>query len=486
MSFISFRRQENTAVVKGLSAGTARIKASLKETDDSVIFYVRIKEPRVIEEGKPCYLTTSQNSVTIKKGETADIFVTPVNIDGSVLSQIEWKNKTPELFSISANGDSATLTALQEGNGIIEISHPLSKNTLTLNVRVGNEFIYKNTDVVYISSQDIVRLRTDSEEFMLSCILAHTESSLTETQGFHFSSSDKELFVVSYSSNGSYCFITPKKAGQGILKIHHEKASYDKEVLVIIEKSVAELAEIPYLSTSQNVVTVIQGEYITLSASLNNGNSYDPSKWEWITQDGSISDLIVNSGPSAMISGVSPGTTKFSVMHEECLYPLEIIVICMDASSVRENPFIRTSTNIVTLGLGKSQTITAEMIGGENASGNFFWSILILLLLLFPAAALPVMSVGLNRGRHTSLLGVRIIPPPIQRRFSSGLRKRQSVHDCGYIKRQCHSNSDAENSRWNCRHISNGSDSREGRRSGEHGFLRNDNNQHGNRREQDA
>lgn len=372
---ISFERSGNTAAVRGISAGTARIKASLKENGESVVFYVRVKEPGVIEEGKPCYLTTSQNSITVRKGETADISVTPVNIDGSAFGQIEWANKTPELFSVYANGDSATLTALNEGSGLIEVSHPLSKNTLTLNVRVGSEFVYKNTDVAYISSQDIVRLQTDSEEFMLPCILSHTESSLTETQGFRFSSSDKGLFDVSYSSNGGYCLVTPKKAGQGILRIQHEKAVCDKEVLVIIEKSAVELSEIPYLSTSQNVVTVIQGEYVTLSAVVNNGNSHEPSKWIWTAQDGSISDLVVNSGSSAMVSGVNPGTTKFSVMHEDCLYPLEIIVICLDSSSVREHPFIHTSTNIVMLGLGGAQTITAEMIGGENASSNFLWTV---------------------------------------------------------------------------------------------------------------
>ena len=372
---IAFERCGNTAVVKGISAGTARIKASLKENGESVMFYVRIKEPGVIEEGKPCYLTTSQNSVTVIKGETADISVTAVNIDGSVVNQIEWVNKAPELFSVSANGDSATLTALNEGSGVIEVCHPLSKNTVTLNVRVGSEFVYKNTDVAYISSQDIVRLQTDSGEFMFPCILSHTESSLTETQGFRFSSSDKGLFDVSYSSNGGYCLVTPRKAGQGILRIQHEKAVYDQEVLVIIEKSASELSVIPYLSTSQNVVTVIQGEYVTLSATVNNGNSYEPSKWNWIAQDGSISDLVVNSGSSAMVSGVSPGTTKFSVMHEDCLYPLEIIVICLDSAFVREHPFIHTNTNIVTLGLGGAQTITAEMIDGGNTSANFLWTV---------------------------------------------------------------------------------------------------------------
>ncbi len=372
---ISFTQNGSTAFVEGVRAGTARIRATLRGTDESVFFYVAVKEPGVIEEGKPCYLTTGQNVVTVKKGGTADISVTSVNIDGSVLNQIEWKNCNPELFSVSANGENATLIALEEGSGTIEVSHLLSKNTLVLNVRIGSEFTYKNDDVAYISSDDIVRLKTDSDDSMLSCVLAHTESSLTETEGFGFFSSDKSLFDVFYSSNVNYCLIKPKKAGQGTLRIHHEKAAFDKEVLVIIEKTVAELSEIPYLSTSQNVATVIQGEYVTLSANLNNASGHDGSKWHWMPQDGNISDLVVASGSSALVSGVSPGTTKFSVTHDDCLYPLEIIVICLDSSSVREKPFIHTSTNIATLGLGKSGTITAELVGGENSPSNFVWTV---------------------------------------------------------------------------------------------------------------
>lgn len=374
---IGFTQYGYAANITGISAGTAEITACLTDnSSEKVTFYINVKQGGKIDDAKPCYLTTSYNVVTTTVGNTENINITPVNIDGLKYEQTVWKNNNPELFSVSSNGVDATITALQEGNGTIEISHPLSNNTLTLTVHVGNEYVYSNRDECYISSDDIVTLTTKSEEIMFYAVLCHTESSLTENKGFSFESSDKSIFTVSYSSDKNYCCITPKKAGQGILKIHHADAEYDKEVLVIIQKSATELADIPYISTSQNVVTVIQGEYTTLSVALKNAENYEASNWTWTPSNGNISDVVVNSGTTAMISGVNPGTAKITVSHTDCLYPLEIIVICLDSNSVSANPFIHTSSNIVTLTKDGSTTVTADMVGGSSSDDtSFIWTI---------------------------------------------------------------------------------------------------------------
>ena len=374
---IGFTEYGNSATITGIGAGTAEISACLTDNpSEKVIFYINVKQDGKIDDSKPTYLTTSYNVVTTSVGNTEDINITPVNISGTKYDEIVWTNKNPELFSLSSNGINATITALKEGSGIIEISHPLSNNTLTLTIHVGNEYVYSNTDVCYISSDDTVTLTTKSEDIMFYAVLCHTESSLTETKGFTFSSSDTSIFTVNYSSDKNYCYIKPKKAGQGTLKIHHSDAEYDKEVLVIIQKTAAELADIPYISTSQNVATIVQGEYATLTVALKNDKNYEASNWTWSSSNGNISDVVVNSGTTAMISGVNPGTTKITVSHSDCLYPLEIIVICLDSNSVSSNPFIHTSSNIVTLSKGKSTTVTADMTGGSAADDTaFIWTI---------------------------------------------------------------------------------------------------------------
>ncbi len=317
---IGFTQYGYSANVTGISAGVAEISAWLTDNpSEKVTFYINVKQGGKIEDDKPCYLTTSYNVVTTSVGNTENINVIPVNIDGLKYDKTIWKNNNPELFSVTSNGADATITALREGSGTIEISHPLSNNTLTLTVHVGSEYVYSNTDV---------------------------------------------------------CYIKPKKAGQGILTVHHTEAEYDKEVLVIIQKSAAELADIPYISTSQNVATVIQGEYATLSVALKNAESYEASNWSWTSSNGNISDVVVNSGSTAILSGVNPGTTKITVSHTDCLYPLEIIVLCLDASSVSANPFIHTSSNIVTLTKGGTATVTADMTGGTaNDDASFVWTV---------------------------------------------------------------------------------------------------------------
>ena len=374
---IAFTEYGSSAIVTGLEAGTAEITACLTDNpSEKVTFYINVKQSGKIEDNKPCYLTTSYNVVTTAVGNTENVNVNPVNIDGLKYDDTVWKNNNPELFSVASNGANATITALQEGSGTIEVSHPLSSNTITLTVHVGSEYVYSNTDVCYISSDDTVTLTTNSEDLMFHAVLCHTESSLTETQGFTFESSDTDVFTVSYSSDKNYCYIKPKKAGQGILTIHHEQAEYDKEVLVIIQKSAPELADIPYISTTQNVATVIQGEYTTLTVALKNAENYEASNWTWSSSNGNISDVVVNSGTTAMISGVNPGTTKITVSHSDCLYPLEIIVICLDSNSVSANPFIHTSSNIITLAKGGATTVTADMAGGtSNDDSSFTWTI---------------------------------------------------------------------------------------------------------------
>lgn len=374
---VYFSEQGFYAEVEGVRKGTAEIVASLDGTSDEVVFYVNVKQNGIIDDEKPVYLSTFQNVVTLDMNSTADINVSPVNMLSSEYRNIEWKNNSPELFDISPGGSTATITPKAEGSGSITVSHILSANELEIIVHIGNEYSYQNTDFAYISTEkDTVLLKTDSDDEMLSAVLAHTESDLLETSGFDFSSSDTSVFTVNYSSSSNYCLVSPKKAGQAVLTITHSKAEYAKEVIVVVEKSAAELADIAYISTSQNVVTVIQGEYASVQAVLNNSTDYEASKWNWTSINGSISDIVTNNGSTAMISGVSPGTTKIEVSHSSCVYPLEIIVICLDSDIVSANPFIQTDTNIMTIKENGSRTLSAQMQGGTDADASaFIWTV---------------------------------------------------------------------------------------------------------------
>lgn len=361
----------------GNSTGLAEITASVTGSTEQIKYYIEVKPKGIVDETKPCYLTTTQNVVTIDLSSTGDVYVMPVNIQIEQYTDILWTNNNPDVFEIASNGSCCTVLPLKEGNGTLSVSHPLSTNEITINVHVGSEYVFNNSDVAYISTEsDTVLIKKDSDDFMFSAVLAHTESDFIETDGFSFESGNTGLFTVNYENDKNFCYITPKKAGQAFLRISHPKAQYSKEVLVIIEKSLGELSEIPYLSTSQNVVTVVQGEFTAVTVNLNNCSEYDSSKWRWTTQNGNISDVVTNNGNTAMVSGVTPGTTKVIVQHSSCRYQLEIIVICLDSNIVSANPFVQTNTNILNIKTGTSKTITSSMVGGsESDSGGFIWTV---------------------------------------------------------------------------------------------------------------
>ena len=373
----SLSEHGNIAIINALKAGIAQIKVTLNSTGDNLTFYIHVKQSGIVEEDKPCYLTTRHNTVTLTKGSQKEVSVTPVNIATDSYIQTVWQNNNPELFELQANDTSATISAQNEGHGTITISHPLSKNKIVIQVHVGNEYIHHNTDIAYISTEkDTIILKTDSADTMLSCVLSHTESSETSLKGFTFTSLQPKVFKVNYSPANNYCMITPLKAGQGILKIHHPDAAFDKEVVVIVEKSKEQLGAIPYLSTKQNVITVVEGEYVSASVTLENVQNYNTSSWTWASENNTICDVVTNNGNTAMISGITAGTTKIKVTHKDCKYPLELIVLCLDSAISQSSPWIKVSNNIVNLKTRGSFTVTAEMIGGSSTDeSSFVWTI---------------------------------------------------------------------------------------------------------------
>lgn len=373
----TFEQHDRIAVVKGLAAGTACIKATLASIQESVNFYIQVKQNGIVDEHKPAYLTTQQNVVTLVQGAQKTIQVNPKNIKTAAYKDIKWQNNNPELFDISANDMSCTISAKNEGQGSITVSHPVSKNQLLINVHIGSEYVHKNTDIAYISTEkDTLLLKTDSGETMFSCVLAHTEYEKTSIKDFTFTGLNNDIFTVNYNPLHNYCLITPKKAGQGLLRISHPQAQYDKEIVVIVEKSKAELDSIPYISTLQNVVTVIKGETVPVTCSLKNANNYDQNLWSWQSNNSSVCNILTNNGNTALINGIEVGSTKIKISHTQCRYPLEIIVICLDSAVQNSLPWIKLSQNIINLKKNDSTTISAEMVNVPSAqSASFIWTV---------------------------------------------------------------------------------------------------------------
>ena len=364
-----------SAVVVGKTSGKAVLRASCDGCDD-VSFIVNVVDAGIIDEAKTCYLSTSTNVLYFDDINTSqEISVDFFNIDSSSYPATQWSVSSPD-FEISANGGSATVTSLVSGSAAtLTVSHPLSENTLVVYLKCGRQYEYISEDSCYISaSKDVFELYAGQDEVSLVASLNHTEKpdSSSVAKGFLFESEDSGIASVSYAAYSNTCYIKPLKNGATKIRISHPEADFEKEVVVIVKHAPDSLS-VPYITTSANVITAVQGNYVTATVQLMNSTTISASSWHWTTSDSKISDVIANNGTSALLSANSPGTVEIKVSHDECPYSLKIIVVVLDAAVVETRPYISTSANIITLQKGSSTTLTAQMVGGNSDSdSNYF------------------------------------------------------------------------------------------------------------------
>jgi hypothetical protein len=361
-----------TASYPGIAVITAKTAGSPREA----AFYLIISTPSRADDPPPAYLTTGQNVVAMAAGEEYTVYVTPVGIPPDQYGGITWHNDNPSALEVIPNGDTASFRALaQTGKAAVTVSSPYSSNSLTIHAHIGDQYEYKNPDHVYISTTlDTITLQTGMADAMLQAVLAHSNSAELGASGFSFSIANPA--VASIVQAGNTVFVTPVSTGNTTLTVSNPAALYPKEILVIVEKESGSSAPSPYITTSTNVITVIAGENIPAAVSLANYSGSDTSGWTWASENSAVAAPTANNGTTAMIRGYSPGTTCISVSNAKAVRPLKLIVICLDAAVAKQNPWIKTNTNILNLRLNSSSTVTAEMIGGvpEDNSG-FIWSV---------------------------------------------------------------------------------------------------------------
>lgn len=362
-------------IVTGKKSGSAVLVASC-DGCDNVSFYINVDDIRIIEKSESCYLSTSSNVIYFENiNESHDITVDLFNINPSFYGEIQW-SVSGGSFDVSANNNTATVTALStDSSAVLTVSHPLSENVLTIYLKAGSQFEYVNQDSAYISTnEDVFNLFAGQDEVTLVATLNHTEQSDSSSvvKGFAFSVEDESVATISYVNFSNTCYIKPIKNGTTKVIVTHPDSDFEKEVVVIVNNA-ENATSIPYITTSTNVITVVQGDYVTASVQLMNSETINNALWHWETGDSKIADVIANNGTSALLCANAPGTVEIKVKHDECPYSMKILVVVLDASVVTDKPYISTSSNIITLKKGSSTTLTAEMIGGTSQSDNNYF-----------------------------------------------------------------------------------------------------------------
>lgn len=360
------------AVIKGLRKGQATITVSSPDAVPCKITVTVVPEGTDLTPiGKPIYFTTSQNVVTMQPDTDKKTYVSALNMKPEEYQNITWTIADSTIATIIPNGESATIQAKKEGETIISVSHPDSSNTLKIHLKVGSQYVFVDTpeDVYISSSYEVLTLVKGEAAKTIQTQLVNSQ----EKYNFSFSIDKSNIAEITSFSDGK-CFVTPIEAGQAEITVTHPEALFDKKILVVVANSQEELEGFSYLTTSDKVITITEGNNKTVSVSVaNKGNILNGFTWE--SADRTIADCMP-SGSTAIIVGNNIGTTKVTVSHPEVTYPVEFIVVVVDPRVASENPFITVSPKLITLQKSTSWTnIAADLVGGtQSDKANFSWT----------------------------------------------------------------------------------------------------------------
>ena len=373
---------ENTLypLVRGIKSGTTKVicHSNIASVNDLVFNIIVVPEGTEINyDESVIYLTTSENVINIASaGENAVVNVDMKGIISNYEKQsIQWENKNPEVVSITPNGKTCSISALKEGEAVLKVTHEKSKNSLNIFVYVGNKLQYKKDNTVFISTdKSIITLVKGTKPVPLKAILENSET----VGGFRFTVDDSNIAKLVYSSTDTY-YVTPLEAGQACITVSHNESKFDKKVLVVVANTEQELKGFKYLSTGNNVVTVVEGSQTNISVAVMNSSETILDGFHWTSADRGIVDIVADTGAVASIVGNRVGTVKLTVTNDACIYPLEIIVKCVSAAFAASQPYIATPTSVLVLKSGASvgwKQITATLEGGtELDQQNFAWTV---------------------------------------------------------------------------------------------------------------
>ena len=363
----------------GEKAGTTRISVSITDNENktySCDYEITVYPSGTVQTEPEVYFTTSQNVINLSSvGKSSNVNVSAINLPYSEYSNITWESEDENIAKVIGNGINATVTAMNEGETVINVSHEDSQNTLKIYVRVGSEYVIPEAKpIVHISSPDVITLLKDDSPQRLDAILVNYEE--VDKRGFHFSIDNESIATISSQSENGIAYIKPVGSGQAQITICHPMSSIDKKVLVVVGNSAEELSGFVYLTTNTNVVALGEGTTKSISVSVKNAKDAIIEGYTWTSNNLNVVD-ITYSGANALLKGNGIGTAIVTVTNKECKYPLSIIVQVVDPILASQNPHIQLSSSVITVPVSSTYTsVTADLVGGtEEDFSQFLWKV---------------------------------------------------------------------------------------------------------------
>jgi hypothetical protein len=380
-SVASVNSSRNNCVVTANRNGTARITAThpLAPYPYNFIAYCRS------DEFNEPYLTTGANVITMNRSVNPlkAVSVSVVNPYRQVAQQnFSWEvaSEGNPAVSVSGNGDTALITALDNGLALVRASYADCQWPLDILVRVTSTV--ENVYVVpSVTALDVIG---SSNVYTVSAQVEGYQG-YADPEGFTWDVPEEAGELMDWEASGNTFSLTGKKNGMVKIRVGHSLSDFSRPVLLILSKQDGSAIDASmFITTSSNYVrTKVGAEPTPVSVTLSGGLPGDEQNISWAVNSGSDNEVVLietNTGtvrPRAAgsfaygnlyITPRAPGSAAIVVSHPKIAYSTEILVkVYSEHAQLEEPAYITSASSLVRILNGQSREVTANLAGNITA-----------------------------------------------------------------------------------------------------------------------
>lgn len=391
-STISLSPSGQYCIVKALEEGYSRIKVTNPKA--SYPYYIGVYV--FTDPSKSCYITTTQNIVTLRKKDGDKLLTVDVinpEID-DYYSSFTWNivndKSNEDIISIVSNNNSCIVTPLKQGTCTLRVSNEKAGATYPLDIIIR---VIEIVDNVYIEPSDSIINLYGNKSYTLSVKLI----GVSDYSDSDFEWQIEDNSIISGRNWDKNFIINGLKNGVTSIYVSHPYSKTKRQILVFVDGFTEDYKYIDtscYITTSQNYIkTKVGAEDTILYVNMIGGDISDKDNYVWTVKHNSLdgSSNVINlqttygnvnnsraastiHNANAIITPISPGTATITVSNTKCYYSTDILVKVLPKESDFEHQMYFSGKGIIQMLNSDSTEYFVNLINGNEVDNyNITW-----------------------------------------------------------------------------------------------------------------
>ena len=298
-------------------------------------------------------------SVNVGLQKALEINYSPSNAD---VGDSDFKYECiPEdyLKIIKSDKSGCIVEAVKNGSGVVSVSSGSYSAYIQVDVEDPE---FSSSPYITLPFTEI-KMNTGDNKTVVSNIIGGNKDNFSKMT---WTSSDTSVVNVQYSENT--CVLTAKKSGVSVISCNAGGVLYAAEMLAIVSDNNTDFF---YISTSDNVVNIKEGQQKEINLTLEGGQDSDYSSMSYIVSDGEDNISISGSGGKYTIYGRNEGEALIKFIHPKSKIDINVRVI---VNSKDFEGGIKSDKDFIVLKENEREFVNLNVEGMEGGEWSYHLS----------------------------------------------------------------------------------------------------------------